>query len=49
MSVGRPSTMRPVEVRGGGSAQVVAGVVAAVVISAALIWGGYALLSWLLS
>ena len=37
------------EARGGGSAQIVAGVVAAIVISAALIWGGYALLSWLLS
>ena len=35
--------------RGGGSAEIVAGVVAAVVISAALIWGAYALLSWLLS
>ena len=37
------------EARGGGSTQIVAGVVAAIVISAALIWGGYALLSWLLS
>lgn len=41
--------MRPVEPQGGGSAQIVAGVVAAVVISAALIWGAYALLSWLLN
>jgi len=41
--------MRPVEARGGGSAQIVAGMVAAIVISAALIWGAYALLSWLLS
>ena len=41
--------MRPVEGRGGGSAQVVVGVVAALLISAALVWGAYALLSWLLS